>query len=164
MKGILTVIAFTTCSQMHASGFPLQVNPWQLTRAIEQKENPTRNLSAVGDPRMRFRAYGLLQIREPYLRDVNKIAGSKMIRRVWHEKWLTLRDMKNPKKAAWVLRVYLSHYGKLYREETGRVPTIAVYARIHNGGPDGWRKWDTIAYAQDVVRYARLYRVHHQRV
>ena len=154
MKGILfaIIIAFAACPKMHAKGFHIHGDPLRLIKAIEQKENPTRNIFAVGDPRMRFRAYGLLQIRAPYLRDVNRIAGSRLIRRVWHEKSLTLRDMKNPKKARWACRMYLSYYVELYHKETGRVATIAVCARIHNGGPDGWRKSDTFAYGQDVVR------------
>jgi len=33
------------------------------------------------------------------------------------------------------------------------VPTNKDYARIHNGGPDGWRKDSTKAYAAKVLAY-----------
>ena len=103
-------------------------------------ENPSRNVHAVGDRHLRNKAYGLLQIRKPYLDDVNKIAGTKY----------TIKDMKDPVLARWAAKVYLNHYGNIYLRKTGEVPTLEVYARIHNGGPNGWKKASTNDYIRKL--------------
>jgi hypothetical protein len=46
--------------------------------------------------------------------------------------------------------MYLDYYGDLYVRQTGRTPTDEVYARIWNGGPNGWRKASTRQYWQRV--------------
>ena len=37
-----------------------------------------------------------------------------------------------------------------YTRRTGRIPTAETYARIWNGGPDGWKKPTTAAYWRKV--------------
>ena len=72
-------------------------------------------------------AAGLYQIRPIYLKDVNRILGYPCF---------SLDDRYDPIRAAQMVFVYLSHYG--------RCMNIAFLARIHNGGPDAWRndpKW-----------------------
>jgi hypothetical protein len=100
---------------------------------------------AVGDRELFHKAYGPLQIRQPYLDDVNRVA-SKAVRETWGKRALTTEDMKDPEKARWAARVYLGHYGRAYERETGRAPTDQVYARMHNGGPRGWERSSTRAY------------------
>lgn len=100
---------------------------------------------AVGDRELFHKAYGPLQIRQPYLDDVNRVAG-KAVRETWGKRALTTEDMKDPEKARWAARVYLGHYGRAYERETGRAPTDQVYARMHNGGPRGWERSSTRAY------------------
>jgi hypothetical protein len=97
-------------------------------------------------------AYGLYQIRYPYLKDVNRIAG-KDVMRVWGVKKLYMSDMQDGDKARWAMRVYLSYYGKRYTRLTGLKPTPHIYARIHNGGPDGWKDKTTLAYWRSVRAY-----------
>jgi hypothetical protein len=87
-----------------------------------------------------------------YLRDVNRIAG-KDVRQTWGKPNLTIEDVIDPVKARWAARVYLSHYGNVYRKRTGMVPNEEVYARIHNGGPDGWKKGSTLGYWMNVEGY-----------
>jgi hypothetical protein len=114
-----------------------------LDEAIErliEVENPGRDVNAVGDKHLRQKAYGLLQIRQPYLDDVNKIADTNY----------TIEDMKNPELARWATRVYLNYYGDVYQSKTGDAPTLEVYARIHNGGPNGWQKASTNDYVQKL--------------
>jgi hypothetical protein len=42
--------------------------------------------------------------------------------------------------------LYLAYYGAQYEKQTGRPATDEVYARLWNGGPDGWRKSSTLKY------------------
>jgi len=105
-------------------------------------ENPERDPEAVGDRYLRHKAYGLLQIRKPYLDDVNRIAGTSY----------TTEDMKDEEMARWAAKVYLEYYGRRYWRKTGKVPTPEVYGRIHNGGPDGWMKSSTNEYGAKITR------------
>ena len=113
-------------------------------------ENPTRDPNKVGDKHLYFKAYGELQIRKPYLKDVNALVGPRRMTQFWGKPRLDMQDMKDPAKARWVAKVYLIHYGREYREDTGRHPTLEVYARIHNGGPDGWRRSSTDEYIRKL--------------
>ena len=104
-------------------------------------ENPGRDPEAVGDLHLTDRAYGILQIRRPYIEDVNRIAGTGY----------TVQDMRDPELARWAATIYLGHYGARYTRITGKEPTLEVYARIHNGGPDGWRKDSTNQYVRKMT-------------
>ena len=110
-----------------------------IDRLIEV-ENPNRDPNAVGDKHLRHKAYGLLQIRQPYLDDANRIAGTSY----------TIKDMKDPDKARAVAKVYLRYYGSVYERKTGNAPNLEVYARIHNGGPLGWQKASTNEYVNKL--------------
>lgn len=108
---------------------------------VESGGNP----DAVGDLHLKNKAYGQYQIRQPYLTDVNRISG----------KSLTLEDVRgkdSEETAAWAVKVYLIHYGKRYTRITGKKPIAEVYARMHNGGPNGWKKTSTNAYWEKVRR------------
>ena len=82
-------------------------------------------------------ACGLYQIRPIYLADVNRILGKEAY---------TLDDRFDPQKSAEIVKIYLTHYGKVYQKQTGKTPTLEVLARIHNGGPSGWKKESTKDY------------------
>ncbi len=110
------------------------------------------NSNAVGDTHLVHAAYGAYQIRQPYLDDVNRIAGTNRMRTVWAVDSLSIKDMLDEQKAYWAATVYLDHYGEKYRQQTGHEPTVEVYARIHNGGPDGWRETVTNDYVAKVLR------------
>lgn len=147
------------CSPVSAKEFTLYVNSDELMYGVIQRENPAENPNAVGDKHLYHKAYGLLQIRKPYLTDVNRIAGTNEVMRVWGKKKLTMEDMKDEAKAKWAFHVYLSHYGKQYRQQTGKIPSAYIYARIHNGGPKGWQERKTRDYALAVLQYIREYRL-----
>jgi hypothetical protein len=100
----------------------------------------------VGDRELFYKAYGPLQIRKPYLDDVNRIAGREAIEESWGKKSLTTADMKDVNKARWAARIYLEYYGRVYEKETGKKPTDQIYARMHNGGPQGWKRHVTRNY------------------
>jgi hypothetical protein len=134
-----------------AKCFKIHANIKKLASSVVDKENPKRNIKVIGDKNLENKAIGIFQIRNPYLTDVNKIAGKKSVRKRWGKNKLTLQDMKNWKKAEWAFCVYISHYGELYTKKTKKLPTVEVYARIHNGGPIGWKNNKTIKYGKDVV-------------
>ena len=95
------------------------------------------NQNAVGDTHLQNKAYGILQIRQPYLDDVNRISGTV----------ITMDEVRKSESVSrWVTVTYLRHYGKFYERKTGKKPTMEVYARMHNGGPYGWRKSSTDEY------------------
>ena len=120
-------------------------------KAIRVVENRSGDTNAVGDIHLRHKAYGLYQIRQPYLDDVNRLAGTHNIQALWGKPRLTVDDMRDMKKADWVARRYLEYYGRRYERQTGKEVTAGVYARIHNGGPNGWMKASTNAYLRQVM-------------
>ena len=85
-------------------------------------------------------AYGLLQIREICVKDVNRIAGTAF----------THNDAFDPEKAIKMFLVYVTHYAT--EERIGRDPTIQDAARIWNGGPDGFLEPETIPYWEKVQK------------
>lgn len=92
---------------------------------VESRENP----GAMGD---QGRAVGVYQIHRPYWAEGTEILGVN---------W-AYADARDPQKARQVVRAYLSHYG--------RGKTLLDMARIHNGGPKGYEKRATLAYARKV--------------
>jgi len=123
--------------------------------AIRIVENRSGDPEAVGDQHLKHKAYGLYQIRQPYLDDVNNIVGSDKMQEKWGKSKLTTEDMKDEDKARWVARTYLEHYGKFYAKKTGKQPSKEVYARMHNGGPYGWRKSATNDYIAKIMKELR---------
>ncbi len=53
-------------------------------------------------------------------------------------------DRWNKYKSELIVRIYLNHYAT--EKRLSRIPTYEDMARIHNGGPDGWKKKSTEAY------------------
>lgn len=96
---------------------------------VESGHNP----HAIGDG---GDAIGIYQIHREYWRDGCHIMGVN---------W-PYSEARNPAKAARVVSAYLGHYGALYERQTGRRATLEVLCRIHNGGPDGWKKRATLTY------------------
>ncbi len=93
-------------------------------------------VESSGDPKAfnkKESAAGLYQIRPIYLKDVNRILGYQRYK---------LADRYNPEKARDIVTVYLMHYG--YGKG------IEAMARIHNGGPRGWKKKFTLVYWQKI--------------
>ena len=131
-----------------------------LLEGIARVENPNFDSNRVGDKHLTYKAYGVFQIRQPYLTDVNRIAGSDGVKAAWGKSALSIADVKNPEIAAWCVKVYLSYYGKHYEKIMGKKPTEEVYARMHNGGPDGWKKSVTAKYwAKVSVRINEYYAI-----
>ena len=92
---------------------------------VESHSDP----NAVGDG---GRALGAYQIHCRYWQDGTRILGVD---------W-SFQDALNPRKARQVVRAYLSHHG--------RGKSLLDMARIHNGGPRGYRKRATREYARKI--------------
>jgi len=75
------------------------------------------------------KAIGGYQIRPIYVKDVNRIAGTKF----------THEDARDDRKAQRMIAIYLRYYGDRYEELTGLKATAYVLGMIHNGGPNGYR-------------------------
>ena len=159
--GLLVLVAAVLLGAIvpaSAKDYTLCVDSDELIYGVMCRDNVLKDPNAIGDKHKRHKAYGLLQIRAPYLADVNKIAGKEEIQRLWGKDKLTMEDMKDEAKAEWSFHVYLSHYGDKYTKKTGKKPTAEIYARIHNGGPNGWLTRRTLSYAKAVVRFIMAYR------
>ena len=76
------------------------------------------------------------QLQRVYLDDVGRIYGCHFSNDVMTDRFASEQ----------VMLAYLEHYGESYRRKTGKEPTAEVLARIHNGGPSGWRKESTLGY------------------
>lgn len=101
----------------------------RLLDAIARVES-NREARAVGDG---GRALGAYQIHKSYWTDGTKFLGVN---------W-SYAQARDPAKAREVVRAYLLHYGR------GR--TLLQKARIHNGGPRGYRKKATLRYARKIA-------------
>jgi hypothetical protein len=150
LVSIFICMAFAVSSMAMVDAHLRVSDPDAFIYAIVMVENPWLDPHRVGDRSLYYKAFGLLQARKPYLDDVNRIVGPHMMMKMWGKARLTIVDMKDKTKAVWVTKVYLVYYGKEYESDTGKRVTPEIYARIHNGGPEGWRKWTTISYWHKV--------------
>lgn len=101
------------------------------------------NDDAVGDNGLHNKAYGALQIRRPYMDDVNRVFGSKNN----PQECLGNRDL-----SVLTLNRYMSIYAT--EKRLGHYPPTAQdIARIHNGGPMGYRNSKTIMYWDKVKKF-----------
>lgn len=119
------------------------MNAWHhpLFAAMRQVESFSGR-KPVGD---NGRSRGVYHIQACYVADVNRVYSTKF----------TLADRDNPVTAHRIVRLYLAHYGRVYTKVTGKPATCEVLARIHNGGPRGWRKKATIKHWRRVAREMR---------
>lgn len=84
-----------------------------------------------------------LQIMPICIRDVNRIYGTSYKQ----------SDSWNRVKSEEIAILYLSYWA----EQSRRPKTAELYARIWNGGPDGWKKSCTLPYWHKVKKqYERL--------
>jgi len=87
--------------------------------------------SAIGD---NGKAYGCLQLHAEYVADAAEYANEDWV----HE------DAFDRKTAIKIFEAYMNRYAT--PERLGREARAEDIARIHNGGPDGYKKKSTKAY------------------
>ena len=113
-------------------------------RVVETGAEPDEGRGAIGDD---GNALGSYQIWKPYWTDAVernpslKVGGFERV----------LKDKAHSEK---IVRAYMARYNKeaLRRLEEGRgsMADVLRTARIHNGGPKGYRKEATLKYAAKV--------------
>jgi len=96
-------------------------------------------LDAIGD---NGKALGQLQIWEIYLKDTKRFSKIKY----------NHKDMFGYYESIETTITYLTHYGKHYEKKTGKVATLEILAKIHNGGPNGYKKSGTNKYWEKVKK------------
>jgi len=95
--------------------------------AVESSGDP----DAVGDNGL---AFGCLQLHAAYVQDAAQRAGE-----AWEHE-----DAFNPALARKIVRAYMARYAT--EKRLGKSPTYEDIARIHNGGPNGFKKAATDGY------------------
>lgn len=81
------------------------------------------------------------QLQDAYIDDVNRILGRNEF---------DYNDKYDVGKSKEMMVIYLMRYGAIYESKTGNAVSYSVLARIHNGGPNGWRKPSTLKYWHKV--------------
>ena len=112
--------------------------PQDLINALVQVES-NGDTKAVGD---KGNARGVLQLWAIYIEDVNRIYKTNY----------THDDAWHYNNSCEITELYLTHYGKHYEKMTGKKATRKVLARIHNGGPSGYKKKATLEYWDKVFK------------
>jgi len=79
----------------------------------------------------------IYQLRQIYVRDVNRIIGRN---------YYSTTDFIDRQKVEKMMYIYWRAWGIHYQKKTGKPVTMEVLARIHNGGPIGWKKPETVSY------------------
>jgi len=94
---------------------------------------------AVGDD---GKAVGILQIHPKYVKDCNRISG--MLDRFKQS------DRLDPAASFSMCGIYLTYWSRRYKLKTGQKATAEIMARIHNGGPNGYKRDSTVPYWNKV--------------
>jgi len=116
----------------------------ELVTAIMKVESDL-NASAIGDG---GKAIGCGQIHKVCIDDVNRILKERKSKIRY-----SYEDRKSPTKSKEIMKIYLSYYGAHYEHTTGKKVDSYILSRIWNGGPNGWKKVATLAYARKVHKY-----------
>ena len=124
------------------------VQPLEISRdlldAIKEVESGG-SVYAIGDVNFKNPAYGPYQIRWPYYADAVRFNpsltdGGKTFSNVWGQ--------GSEEYSERVLRSYMGGYAT--RRRLGRQPTDEDIARIHNGGPNGYKNPKTLSFWKKV--------------
>lgn len=105
----------------------------------------------VGDQHLQNKAYGLFQIRKPYVEDVNNFYRDEVLKKFGRLQ--TAKDMQDTDTATWYVKHYLNRWSSVFERKNGRKPEWYELARIHNGGPNGYKQRSTYLY---LKRYFRV--------
>jgi len=100
----------------------------EVVAALIEKESGGDD-EAIGDRKLKYPAYGCLQIRQPCVEDINRHFGTNYVAK----DCLGNRDL-----SVWIFHKYMEIYAT--EKRIGAKPTIADVARIWNGGPSRWRR------------------------
>lgn len=79
-------------------------------------------------------AYGCLQMHSAYVQDAAEHAGKDWVH----------NDAFDRETSIEIFTAYMDRYAT--KERLGRTPTVEDVVRIHNGGPNGYKKDSTLPY------------------
>ncbi len=127
--------------RVHAPSMLIQDKFPGLVDALIQVESEGDD-NAIGDKGLWYPAYGCLQIRHPYVKDVNRVFETE-----YNEKECIGRRTLSIE----IFEKYMSIYAR--SRLIGRDVTAEDVARIHNGGPTGWKKVVTEVYWEKVKKH-----------
>lgn len=130
MRAILIWLSAIACACAMAGDIDALIE--RVLPVIAQVES-NHNDAAVGD---NGKALGRYQIHACYVADVNRIAKASYTHTSAHDGAI----------AACMVRVYLRHYARRYERLTGLVVDAEALCRMHNGGPNGYKKPCTLPY------------------
>ncbi len=120
----------------NVTGHELRMMILELAVVIPEVETNWNN-SAVGSSGER----GIFQILPGYWEDGCRFAGVD---------WDYQEDVLDEVKAEFIFDAYLSYYGEAMERRERRAMTIEDLARIHNGGPLGYKRPATLPYWNKV--------------
>ena len=120
---------------------------WYAVQKVETGGEPDP-LSAVGDG---GDSIGPLQIQRAYYNDALQFDPSLQSGQYTGYMYQNCMGSGSFEYSKKVGNAYMGRYATVGR--LGHVPTNEDYARIHNGGPNGWRRDSTKAYAAKVLAY-----------
>ena len=108
---------------------------------VESGDNP----SALGDYKNGVpRAVGCLQIWKIVVDDCNRIQKDEVF---------TYNDRTERPKSIRMAQIYLNHYGIAYERKTGLKANLEVLSRMWNGGPNGYKKKETLKYWRKIEKH-----------
>jgi len=98
------------------------------------------NDNAIGDD---GEAVGCLQLHKIYIDDVNRIynTGTNLF---------DYKDAYNRTKSIRITGAYLKYWGQHFEKINNKKCSLEDLARIHNGGPEGYKKPETVKYWEKV--------------
>ena len=108
-----------------------------MTRVCTVTTDQLMDAIAVVESNSGAMSANVYQLEPVYVEDVCRITGQ----RITHA-----QAVGDDAVARACIEAYWDYYGARYYRLTGRQADAEVLARIHNGGPDGWRKPATRAY------------------
>lgn len=140
--GIVSLVANLT-PEPHTCPFPplrqLQEPTFEdLRDAIEWIES-RGNRYAIGPGGER----GVLQLSEIYIDDVNRIRGPSVVNGKPIYQYI---EAFSPLFSRVMFRTYTEYYLDIAASQEPNMSTFELIARIHNGGPNGWKKESTKPY------------------
>ena len=116
-----------------------------LLDAIRQVESGG-NIFLVGDLFSAHHAYGPYQITRPYYNDA--VGFCQSLTDGGNKDFGNVRGVGSIEYSERVMESYMGRYAT--RRRLRREPTYEDIARIHNGGPNGYRRSSTISYWRRV--------------
>ena len=94
--------------------------------------------NAIGDKELKHKAYGCMQIRDPYIKDA------------LGDQYKAEDCLGNHELSMRAVEAYMKRY--THEKRLGYKPTLEDGCRIHNGGPEGYKRKSTFAYWNSIAK------------